>query len=146
MNIFIIIPTIRNLSFLEEWNNEFDECHLIIGEDHAKKEIKTPKKRYQSVHHCKWEDIQTDFGKDEWIFSRKNAGIRSYGFWKAYRLGADIIITLDDDCYPVEIGFVSRHVQNLSLKAPQKWATTFPTQILCIPVDFHIKYATSTQL
>lgn len=126
MNIFIIIPTIRDLSFLEEWENEFSSCHLIIVEDHKKKEIDTPKKRYKSLHHYTWEDIRKDFGKDEWIFPRENAGIRSYGFWKAYKLGADIIITLDDDCYPVEKGFVAQHVRNLSLKAPEKWTTTFP--------------------
>ncbi len=126
MNIFIVIPTIRSLSFLEEWNNEFVSCHIIIVEDHTKKEIDTPKNRYKSIHHLTWEDIRRDFGKDEWIFPRKNAGIRSYGFWKAYTLGADIIITLDDDCYPAEKGFVAQHVRNLYLKASEKWTTTFP--------------------
>jgi reversibly glycosylated polypeptide/UDP-arabinopyranose mutase len=78
------------------------------------------------VLHFDWGDIAGEFGRDEWIFSRRNAGIRSYGFWKAYEAGADVIITLDDDCYFVESGFVATHIANLQSKAPERWATTFP--------------------
>lgn len=126
MHVSIVIPTIRNLSFLSSWGKQFADCDLVIVEDHPTQEIQTPKGRYKSVHHYTWLDISHDFGEDEWIFSRYNAGIRSYGFWKAYTNGADVIITLDDDCYPVDRDFVARHAANLSLKAPQGWTTTFP--------------------
>lgn len=126
MNISLVIPTIRNLSFLSVWGNLLSSCNLIIVEDHAKKEIQTPTGRYKSVSHYTWADIKKDFGDDEWIFSRYNAGVRSYGFWKAYKAGADVIITLDDDCYPVDRDFLARHVSNLSLHAPISWTTTFP--------------------
>jgi len=102
------------------------DCHLLIVEDHDARSIIVPKKGYRSVSHFCWQDIRKDFGKDEWIFSRHNAGIRSYGFWKAWRDGADIIMTLDDDCYPVDNDFIKRHVTNLSLKAPKNWVGTFP--------------------
>lgn len=78
------------------------------------------------MHHFSWVDIKKDFGKNEWIFSRQNAGIRSYGFWKAYALGADVIITLDDDCFPAEENFVSKHLDNLRQCAPEGWFPTFP--------------------
>jgi len=126
MNIALVIPTIRDLTFLSSWNNQFKTCDLFIIEDHAKKEITIPKGIYKSIHHYDWSDIQNDFGKNEWIFSRQNAGIRSYGFWKAYKSGADIIITIDDDCYPVDRDFVKRHEKNLSLSAPVSWTTTYP--------------------
>jgi len=125
-NTYLVIPTIRNLAFLQAWGDAFDACHLIIVEDHREKSIDTPRNRYKSIHWYTWQDIRKDFGSKEWIFSRNNAGIRSYGFWKAYRMGAKTIITLDDDCYPADKNFVSQHVANLSLKAPEGWTTTYP--------------------
>jgi len=144
MNIFLVIPTIRSLSFLKEWNGLFDTCHIVIMEDHETKEIETPSGSYQSVFHYTWADIRKEFGNDEWIFSRKNAGIRSYGFWKAYEKGADIIITLDDDCYPVDRDFLVRHAANLMRKAPSGWMTTFPHPSFIftrgIPYDIRDQY------
>ena len=124
--IYIVIPTIRSLSFLKEWGKEFKNTNLVIVEDHKTQEIEPPTKGFQRIHQYTWENIRNDFGKDEWIFSRKNAGIRSYGFWKAYELGADVIMTLDDDCYPVDRDFVSQHLENLHTKAPTGWFPTFP--------------------
>lgn len=124
--VFLVVPTIRSLDFLSAWAGLLDECHLIVIEDNPVKQIYIPKEGFKRIQHYLWGDIKKDFGKDEWIFSRRNAGIRCYGFWKAYQLGADIIITLDDDCYPVDKDFVARHKTNLSLRAPDKWATTFP--------------------
>jgi reversibly glycosylated polypeptide / UDP-arabinopyranose mutase len=126
MNISLVIPTIRSLSFLDVWGDILSSCNLVIVEDHQTQEITLPKRKYQSVSHYTWGDIRKDFGKDEWIFSRHNAGIRSYGFWKAYEQGADIIITLDDDCYPVDKDFLRQHQKNLTLSAPESWITTFP--------------------
>jgi reversibly glycosylated polypeptide/UDP-arabinopyranose mutase len=126
MKIFIVIPTIRNLDFLMAWGDAFADCHILIIEDGQKKTVKIPQVPNKEVLHYCWEDILKDFGQHEWIFSRKNAGIRSYGFWKAYALGADVIITLDDDCYPAEGRFVQQHIDNLSRKAPRGWVTTYP--------------------
>lgn len=126
MNVFVVIPTIRSLDFLSAWKEEFEGCHLIIVEDHPVRQISTPTKGFLSVSHYTWENIAKDFGKDGWIFPRQNAGIRSYGFWKALQKDADIIITLDDDCYPTERGFVKKHVDNLSSAAPSQWFPTFP--------------------
>ncbi len=126
MQIYLVIPTIRSLSFLEEWKDQFSQCSLIIVEDHITKEIVPPTKGFKKIYHYTWADIQTDFGTDEWIFPRKNAGIRSYGFWKAYALGADVVITLDDDCFPVETNFVEQHIDNLTSNAPTDWFPTFP--------------------
>ncbi len=126
MNIFLVVPTIRSLSFLSEWKDQFKDCVLIVVEDHKSKEIAPPTKGFKRIYHYCWEDIARDMGKNEWIFSRKNAGIRSYGFWKAYELGADVVITLDDDCYPTESGFVKQHISNLQCKAPTSWFPTFP--------------------
>jgi Reversibly glycosylated polypeptide len=126
MNIYLVIPTIRSLHFFTDWGKQFAGCHLLIVEDHPDVQIKNPAVPFLNTFHYTWKDIKKDFGKDEWIFSRKNAGIRSYGFWKAYQKGADIIITLDDDCYPTGENFVKTHVENLTLKAPTRWFPTLP--------------------
>lgn len=126
--IAIIIPTIRSLNFLKQWRQEFRDCIGIIIEDHKKQEIETPTKYFKKVYHYTWNDIDKDLGKNSWIMPRKNAGIRSYGFWKAWQLKTDIIITLDDDCYPVGWTgyFIQQHLKNLSLFAPIDWQPTFP--------------------
>lgn len=125
--IVIIIPTIRTLDFLSAWKNEFRDCIGIIIEDHKKKEIETPAKYFKKVYHYTWKDIDRDLGKHSWIMPRKNAGIRSYGFWKAWQMKTDIVITLDDDCYPIKTQeFIKQHVANLSLSAPVNWQPTFP--------------------
>lgn len=126
MKVFVVVPTIRNLSFLSEWGKQFSSSTLIIVEDHEKKEIKPPCSVFKDIFHYAWDDIRSEFGSNEWIFPRRNAGIRSYGFWKAYEKGADVIITLDDDCYPAESEFVQKHLSNLAWRAPEFWSPTFP--------------------
>jgi len=124
--VFVVIPTIRNLVFLKHWKHEFTNCHLIIVEDNNEKTVKVSNLKFASVIHLTHKDIETDFGKNSWIFSRKNAGIRCYGFWKAYKAGADIILTLDDDCYPAEEDFLTKHLANLNRKMPAGWQPAYP--------------------
>lgn len=124
--VFLVIPTIRNLNFLASWGDEFADCHIVIVEDHEQQEIETPSIPSRSIHHYSWSDIDSELGKHAWIIPRRNAGIRSFGFWKAHELGAQVVITLDDDCYPEEPGFVHTHLENLSSKAPTRWFSTYP--------------------
>lgn len=124
--IAIVIPTIRNLDFLVSWKQEFKDCIGIIVEDHPNKEIKTPTKYFKKVFHYSWLDIDREMGKNSWIISRKNSGIRCFGFLKAWQINTDIIITLDDDCYPTSKKFIQSHLDNLNQKAPEKWFSTFP--------------------
>lgn len=126
IKVFVVIPTIRNLSFLNRWKNEFSGCHLIIVEDRWEKKAKIPDLKFSSVTVFSHKDIEEEFGKKSWIFSRKNAGIRSFGFWEAYNAGADVIITIDDDCYPAEKDFVKKHLENLRRKIPVGWQATYP--------------------
>lgn len=137
--IGIIIPTIRNLDFLEKWKNEFINCVGIIIEDHQIQEIETPSKYFAQTFHYTWADIKKTLDKNEWIIPRKNAGIRSFGFLMAYRLGLDYIITLDDDCFPIKnnsSSFVQNHLENLSLKAPKKWFPSYPYKNFCFTRGF----------
>lgn len=125
-SVALIIPTIRSLGFLDAWKDQLRGVSLYIIEDHPTKELVTPILDGIRVHHYSWEDIRREFGDDEWIFSRKNAGIRSYGFWKAYQDGADVVVTLDDDCFPTGDLLIVEHTANLSYKAPASWSSVYP--------------------
>jgi reversibly glycosylated polypeptide / UDP-arabinopyranose mutase len=124
--VFIVIPTVRNLEFLHDWAEQFCDATVIICEDHPTKELKTPHIG-KKVYHYAWKDIDKELAKNGWIIPRKVSAIRNFGFLKAYQLGADVIMTLDDDCYPVPgHHFVQDHLRNLNLTAPKRWINTYP--------------------
>lgn len=123
---FIVIPTIRDLDFLDAWSEQFADTEIIVCEDRPKKSVSVPDVG-QKTYHYSWREIDDDLGEDSWIIPRRVSAIRNYGFLKAYQMGADVIITLDDDCYPVpNHNLVDLHLQNLSLETPQKWTNTYP--------------------
>lgn len=125
-NIFIVIPTIRDLEFLDDWKDQFRETTIIVCEDRPQKSIKIPPIG-KKIYHYSWKEIDADLGKDSWIIPRKVSAIRNYGFLQAYRMGADIIITIDDDCYPVKNHhLIENHLRNLSLSMPKKWVNSYP--------------------
>lgn len=116
MNI-LVVPTIREnclKNFLNAWLYElFDK--IVVVEDNPHITFHT-----ESVYHFSWEEIQEEWGESSWIFSRRDSAIRSFGFWKAWQLGAEVIFTLDDDCYPLENEpYVITHLHNL--EETPKW-------------------------
>lgn len=102
--IALVVPTIREdciRRFLQEWKNEFahhaQELEIFIIEDNP---TKTFALTDFQIHHYAWDDIEQELGKQSWIIPRRTDCIRSFGYYKAYATGADLLITLDDDCYP----------------------------------------------
>jgi len=127
LKVAVVIPTIRNLEFLKAWGNEFVDCIGIIIEDRPNKQINPPKKYFKELFHYSWQEIDQELKNNSWIIPRRNAGIRNYGFLKAYQMGADVTITIDDDCYPIKNQqFMTSHHKNLSLLAPIDWFPTYP--------------------
>lgn len=124
--IFVVIPTIRDLRFLEKWRDQFEKVSIIVCEDKPQKSVQIPPVS-KHLYHYSWQEIDADLKDNSWIIPRKVSAIRNYGFLQAYKLGADIIITLDDDCYPVKNhNLIKLHQQNVSLSTPQKWVNTYP--------------------
>ena len=107
IKVSVVVPTIREDSikrFIEEWEEEFFgssefSVNLIIVEDNPSKQFKI--KESKSIKHYDWQDIEQDLGQDSWIIPRRSDCIRSYGYWKAWLQKPDMIVTLDDDCYPL---------------------------------------------
>lgn len=123
----IVVPTIREQSmrkFLAEWASEFSEHVVVIVEDNPEKTFDLPSHNL-SLHHYAWQDIEKDLGKDSWIIPRRTDCIRSFGFFKAVQFSPDVIITLDDDCYPSSPKFVETHRDRLMSEAESEaWVAT----------------------
>jgi len=125
MNTVLVIPTIREHNikeFLKAWNSTLagDWQQIVVVEDNPEKTFDI-----NLADHYSWKEIDEELGDNKFIISRRDSAIRSFGFWKAYEMGADYIFTLDDDCFPFgEDGFCERHLQNI-LKTP-KWTELIP--------------------
>lgn len=107
----LVVPSNRPerlREFLAAWRPVKDWDATLVVEDGPNKSSDVE----AEYHYC-WEDIESDLGKNAWIISRRDSAIRSYGFWKAWQIGADFILTLDDDCLPVGSSWCSQHIANL---------------------------------
>jgi hypothetical protein len=70
-----------------------------------------------------WAEIDAMLSEPS-IISRQDSAIRSFGFWRAWVAGAEIIFTLDDDCYPTHDDVVELHHDNL-YRTPA-WTSSVP--------------------
>lgn len=98
MKATIVVPTIREdsiIQFLEKWRGVFSKHRVIVVEDNPEKTFKI-----SGVEHYAWKEIDEDLGEDSWIIPRRTDAIRNYGFLKAAQDKPDMILTMDDDCYP----------------------------------------------
>ena len=119
LKISIVVPTIREdciHAFFEQWEQEFarPNVHLIVMEDNPTRtfRIESP---IRTTHLC-WEEIESELGSRAWIVPRRTDCVRSFGYFKAWQENPDMIVTLDDDCYPLEpggVGFLEKHWQRL---------------------------------
>ena len=99
MTTALVIPSNRSdqlAAFFEAWEDVGDWDHTIVVEDNPTRTFDLP----PYIHHFAWDDIEETFGNDAWIFSRRDSAIRCFGFFLAWRVGADLTLTLDDDCRP----------------------------------------------
>jgi len=128
--IVLIVPTIREECirlFLYAWREEFfkNNIFLIVVEDHLTNEIKINEdfRKFQ-INWYTWKDIDAELGKKGWIIPRRNAAIRNFGLLKALEYKPDMVVSLDDDCYPDQENFFVRHWQFLNTPATLDWVTS----------------------
>jgi len=125
----VVVPTIRETSingFLDAWQWP---CQVIVVEDNPERSFQLPPR----VDHYAWQDIEADLGNDAWIIPRRSDCVRSYGYWKAWQTGKPYILTLDDDCLPVDLQhvgnaatyrFTEQHLNNLQPATITCWYST----------------------
>jgi reversibly glycosylated polypeptide/UDP-arabinopyranose mutase len=100
----IVIPTIRNLDFLEMWRPFFQPYHLIIVQDgDPTKTIKVPEGFDYELYNRN--DINRILGPKASCISFKDSACRCFGYMVSKK---KYIYTIDDDC------FVSRRLLLLS--------------------------------
>lgn len=74
-----------------------------------------------------WQRIRDDLGERAWVIPRRTDCIRMWGYLQALRDGADIIVTMDDDCLPhlPALDAFGEHVRALTtLVEPVRWGRT----------------------
>jgi hypothetical protein len=102
--------------FLEAWTpGPWDE--LVIVEDGSQRSFALDVVPVRPLHHFSWAEIADDADVvDQATFSRRDSAIKLYGFWAAVRLGADVVLALDDDCFPsgTQDDFLAGHLAALS--------------------------------
>ncbi len=112
----VVVPTIRENNarqFLAAWGDEFASATIIVVEDNPNASFDLG--QYPNVRHYAWNDIDTELGGNSWIIPRRSDCVRSYGYLKALQTDPDIIVTIDDDCYPDSAtdGFLQAHAARL---------------------------------
>lgn len=125
MNVAVVVPTIREpciSRWLANWISQIVDTNIIIVEDNPHKTMDLGP---NGTHHYSWDEIEAELGEDAWIIPRRTDCVRSFGYWKAWQMGADVIATLDDDCYPNGGGWLEAHLRALGKKVKQKaWVHT----------------------
>lgn len=127
MKVVIVIPTIREEHFktwLDRWEKEFEGHAIIVVEDNPSKTFSIP--RGKNVLHYSWQEIDGELKDKAWIIPRRTDCVRSFGFYKAYQMQPDMVVTLDDDCYPDHEKFLKLHWRALSETHPADWFQHFP--------------------
>ncbi len=75
----IVIPTIRNLDFLEQWRPFFQRYHLIIVQDgDPKRTVKVPSGFDYDLYTRL--DIERILGDKAWCISYKDSACRCFGY------------------------------------------------------------------
>lgn len=108
MNV-LVVPTIRKDcidEFLDAWKSM--DWKIIVIEDNPKLTF-----GINDVECYSWQEIDEELGDKSWIISRHDCAIKCFGFWKAYKMGADYIFALDDDVFPIDSNHIEKHIDNL---------------------------------
>eukprot|EP01025_Chloroclados_australasicus_P043139 TRINITY_DN4598_c0_g1_i1.p1 TRINITY_DN4598_c0_g1~~TRINITY_DN4598_c0_g1_i1.p1 ORF type:complete len:391 (-),score=36.74 TRINITY_DN4598_c0_g1_i1:361-1416(-) len=122
----IVIPTIRNLDFLEMWRPFFQPFHLIIVQDgDPTKKITVPAGFDYELYNRK--DIERILGEKARCISFKDSACRCFGFLMSKK---PYIYTIDDDCFVAKdpqgqpINAIAQHMINLGCPATPYYFNT----------------------
>lgn len=120
----IVVPNhLPTLDFLKEWE-ELKDYPIIVIQDIGKKP--KPPTGFKNVTIYDHDDIKADLGKAGWIIPTKSSACRSYGYYKAWQLETEYILTFDNDTFPEKLGFewLEAHIMQLSKPATLDWVNT----------------------
>jgi len=125
----LVVPTNsaeRLAEFLAAWA-PWPWDRIVVVQDAPEVDIRVPDMletvAAERLEVFSWAEIDTMLS-DPSIISRQDSAIRSFGFWHAWATGAEIIFTLDDDCFPAGDDIVGLHRDNL-YRTPA-WQSSVP--------------------
>jgi hypothetical protein len=125
----LVVPTNsadRLAEFLAAWA-PWPWDRIVVIQDAPEADIRVPDTleavAAERLEVFSWAEIDTMLS-DPSIISRQDSAIRSFGFWHAWVTGAEIIFTLDDDCFPTGDDIVGLHRENL-YRTPA-WQSSVP--------------------
>lgn len=75
----IVIPTIRNLDFLEQWRPFFQRYHLIVIQDGDPKRTVTVPPGFDYTLYTRT-DIERILGEKAWCISFRDSACRCFGY------------------------------------------------------------------
>ncbi|XP_057837900.1 probable UDP-arabinopyranose mutase 1 [Cryptomeria japonica] len=112
----IVIPTTKNLDFLEKWRPFFEPYHLIIIQDgDPHKTVKVPKGFDYELYNRS--DISGLLGSKASCITFKDTACRCFGYLLSKK---KYIYTIVDDCFVAQdptgkdVNVVEQHLQNLT--------------------------------
>jgi len=92
----IVVPTIRDLDFLNQWKPFLENAHFILIQDgDPAKKLKIP--AWVDYELYNRHDIDRILGNRAWVISSRDASIRNFGFLVSRK---KFILTMDDDTFP----------------------------------------------
>lgn len=123
-NIAVVMPSMRpllarsvSIDLIEAGRNH--NLSVYVVEDGPEPTFNLPK----SVKHFCWADYTKLMGNDAWIFPHHTDSGRSFGFYQAWKDGADVIISLDDDCL-ISDTYFDEHIKGLRPRPYKAWVNT----------------------
>ncbi len=133
MNTIIIVPTNRPEridAFLRAWRmawlgdlTELEFPSVYIIEDSYQRRISEDTiKVWSPTVHFTHQAIDQDLGAYVGCIDKQSPAVRSYLVWKAAHAKPDLIISLDDDCMPMQgINFIAGHERALAPNTSHQW-------------------------
>lgn len=121
--IAVVVPTIRPESwelFFEAWSGLFIKHKVVLFKVDDSGEW--PTVRSTDFSQKEWPSKFFGTVKETWLFNKTDA-CRNAGFFAAYHSNAEIIISLDDDVYPVG-DTIQDHINALSMSVSPNWMST----------------------
>lgn len=101
--------------WISEWERIGDHDEMIIVEDAAQQSKVAPS--------FSWPEIDAELGEFSDVIPRKCPGARLFGFLKAIQAGCKYVVSLDDDCFPVQPDFCQAHIAAMHMP---RWARLVP--------------------
>ncbi|KAL2896111.1 putative UDP-arabinopyranose mutase 2 [Bienertia sinuspersici] len=147
----IVIPTIRNLDFLELWRPFFEPYHLIIVQDgDPSKKIMVPEGFDYDLYNR--DDINKILGPKANCISFKDSACRCFGYMVSKK---KYIYTIDDDCFVAkdpsgnDINALEQHIKNLLCPSTPSFSTLctiLSVMVLISSVDIPSAFVKESQL